>query len=167
MLFNWLEVTYHILIPVWSRIASKIIALIIQLLKHILSIKILWLFLIFKCSWKGARYPQKIKNWPHAAVKKLDNTIQWINHYPVNNAIGFPETCPVDSDLSMDQIFHPWKTMIMKFPSPPPPRPTWKDKAAPRGMPKDGIRRYTMPPSSNRSVARYTYTHGKLSSVTG
>ena len=68
---------------------------------------------------EGSKVTQKIKNWPHAAVKKLDNTIQWINHYPVNNAIGFPETCPVDSDLSMDQIFHPWKTMIMKFPSPP------------------------------------------------
>ena len=62
--FNWLEVTYHILIPVWSRIAAKIIALIIQLLKHILSIKILWLFLIFKCSWKGARYPKKLRAGP-------------------------------------------------------------------------------------------------------
>ena len=69
---------------------------------------------------KGSKVPQKIKNWPHAAVKKLDNTIHWINHYPVDNAIGFPETCLVDSDLSMDQIFHPWKTMIMKFPPPPP-----------------------------------------------
>ena len=24
---------------------------------------------------KGSKVPQKIKNWPHAAVEKLDNTI--------------------------------------------------------------------------------------------
>ena len=28
-------------------------------------------------------------------VQKVDNAIQWINHYPVNNAIGFPNTYPV------------------------------------------------------------------------
>ena len=33
---------------------------------------------------KGSKVTQKIKNWPHAAVKKLDNTIHWINHYPVD-----------------------------------------------------------------------------------
>ena len=25
-------------------------------------------------------------------VQKVDNAIQWINHYPVNYAIGFPNT---------------------------------------------------------------------------
>ena len=33
-------------------------------------------------------------------VRKLDNTIHWINLYPVDNTIGFPNTYPLDSDLS-------------------------------------------------------------------
>jgi len=33
-------------------------------------------------------------------VQKLDSAIHWINLYPVDNAIGFPSTYPLDSDLS-------------------------------------------------------------------
>ena len=33
-------------------------------------------------------------------VQKLDSAIHRINHYPVDNAIGFPNTYPLDSDLS-------------------------------------------------------------------
>ena len=33
-------------------------------------------------------------------VQKLDSTIHRINLYPVDNAIGFPDTYPLDSDLS-------------------------------------------------------------------
>ena len=33
-------------------------------------------------------------------VLKVDNAIHRINHYPVNRAIGFPNTYPLDSDLS-------------------------------------------------------------------
>ena len=33
-------------------------------------------------------------------VQKVDNAIHWINHYPLDSAIGFPDTYPVDSDLS-------------------------------------------------------------------
>ena len=33
-------------------------------------------------------------------VQKLDSAIQRINHYPVDNEIGFPNTYPLDSDLS-------------------------------------------------------------------
>ena len=33
-------------------------------------------------------------------VQRLDSTIQRINPYPVDNAIGFPHTYPLDSDLS-------------------------------------------------------------------
>ena len=72
---------------------------------------------------KGSKVTQKIKNWPHAAVKKLDNTIHWINHYPVNNAIGFPETCPVDSDLSVGSNFPPLEDYNNEIPSPPSPPP--------------------------------------------
>ena len=33
-------------------------------------------------------------------VQKVDNTIHRINHYPLDTAIGFAITYPVDSDLS-------------------------------------------------------------------
>ena len=33
-------------------------------------------------------------------VQKVDSTIQRINLYPVDNAIGFPNTYPLYSDLS-------------------------------------------------------------------
>ena len=36
-------------------------------------------------------------------VQKVDSAIRWIrwiNHYPVDNAIGFPNTYPLDRDLS-------------------------------------------------------------------
>ena len=35
-----------------------------------------------------------------AVVPKAGNAIHWINLYPVDNAIGFPDTCPLDNDLS-------------------------------------------------------------------
>ena len=33
-------------------------------------------------------------------VQKLDSAIHWINLYPEDNAIDFPNTYPLDSDLS-------------------------------------------------------------------
>ena len=33
-------------------------------------------------------------------VQKVDNAIYWINLYPVDSAIGFPNTYRPDSDLS-------------------------------------------------------------------
>ena len=33
-------------------------------------------------------------------VRKVDNTIQRINHYPVDSVVCFVNTCPLDSDLS-------------------------------------------------------------------
>ena len=33
-------------------------------------------------------------------VQKVDNAIRWINLYPVDSAIGFPNTFSLDSDLS-------------------------------------------------------------------
>ena len=36
-----------------------------------------------------------------SVVRKVDNAIHWIDHYPlVDNAIDFPNTYPLDSDLS-------------------------------------------------------------------
>ena len=32
-------------------------------------------------------------------VQKADNTVHRINHYPLDSAISFPNTCPLDSDL--------------------------------------------------------------------
>ena len=33
-------------------------------------------------------------------VQKVDNTMHWINLYPLDSAIGFSNTYPLDSDLS-------------------------------------------------------------------
>ena len=33
-------------------------------------------------------------------VRKVDNAIHWRNHYPVDYTIVFPNTYPLDSDLS-------------------------------------------------------------------
>ena len=33
-------------------------------------------------------------------VRKVDNTIHWINHYPVDYTTAFPNTYPLDGDLS-------------------------------------------------------------------
>ena len=33
-------------------------------------------------------------------VQKVDNAIHQINHYPMDSAIEFPITYPLDSDLS-------------------------------------------------------------------
>ena len=33
-------------------------------------------------------------------VQKVDIVFHWINLYPVDNVIGFPDTYPLDSDLS-------------------------------------------------------------------
>ena len=33
-------------------------------------------------------------------VQKMDKAIHWINLYPLNSAIGFRNTYPLDSDLS-------------------------------------------------------------------
>ena len=33
-------------------------------------------------------------------VQKVDNVIYRINYYPLDSAIGFPNTYPLDSDLS-------------------------------------------------------------------
>ena len=45
---------------------------------------------------RGARNP----NLQVPVVRKVDNAIHRINHYPVESAIGFPDTYPMDSDLS-------------------------------------------------------------------
>ena len=37
---------------------------------------------------------------PDSVVTKVDNSIQWINLYPLDNAVGFPITNPVERDLS-------------------------------------------------------------------
>ena len=35
----------------------------------------------------------------------MDSAIHWINHYPVDNSIGFPNTYPLVSDLSGGEQF--------------------------------------------------------------
>ena len=38
-------------------------------------------------------------------VRKVDNTIHWINHYPVDSAVCFVNTYPLGSDLSGGQRY--------------------------------------------------------------
>ena len=46
-------------------------------------------------------YPHReTLNHPAPAVQKLDSATHRINLYPVGSAIGFPNTYPLDSDLS-------------------------------------------------------------------
>ena len=33
-------------------------------------------------------------------VQKVDNSIHWINLYPLDSAVGFPITYPLNSDLT-------------------------------------------------------------------
>ena len=33
-------------------------------------------------------------------VRRVDSAIHWINHYPLDNTIGFASAYPLDSDLS-------------------------------------------------------------------
>ena len=33
-------------------------------------------------------------------VRKVDNAIHWIIHYPADSMVGFANTYPLDSDLS-------------------------------------------------------------------
>ena len=35
-------------------------------------------------------------------VQRVDSAIHWINLYPVDNPIGFPNTYPLHSDLSSE-----------------------------------------------------------------
>ena len=49
---------------------------------------------------EGSRYISTSLHRPWGVVQKLDNAIHRINHYPLDIAIGFAITYPVDSDLS-------------------------------------------------------------------
>ena len=37
-------------------------------------------------------------------VQNVDSAIDWINHYPVDNAFGLHITYPLDSDLSNEAL---------------------------------------------------------------
>ena len=43
---------------------------------------------------------QHLESGINGVVQKVDSTIRCINLYPVDKAIGFPDTYPLDSDLS-------------------------------------------------------------------
>ena len=42
-------------------------------------------------------------------VRKMDSTIHWINHYPLDSAIDFPNTYLLDNDL------HPVDSAIQRL----------------------------------------------------
>ena len=51
-------------------------------------------------------------------VRKVDNSIHWINLYLVDNAIDFPITYPLDSDLNNRDQMVEWEQETI--PTPPP-----------------------------------------------
>ena len=52
------------------------------------------------CFLRQELYPTLSLSTQAPVVQKLDSAIHRINHYPVDNAIGFPITYPLDRDLS-------------------------------------------------------------------
>ena len=46
-------------------------------------------------------------------VQKVDSTIHWINHYPMNKAFGLHTTYPLDTDFSGG-----WRYPFFKQPGP-------------------------------------------------
>ena len=53
----------------------------------------------FSKSWLQCHFPHPFSD-QEPVVQKVDNAIYWRNLYPVHNAIVFPYTYPLDSDLS-------------------------------------------------------------------
>ena len=45
-------------------------------------------------------YGQRPRSVQAPVVQKVESAIHRINRHPVNSAIGFPKTYPLDSDLS-------------------------------------------------------------------
>ena len=43
--------------------------------------------------------------YPAPVVQTLDSAIHWINHYPLDNSIGFAIVYPLDRDLSGGQRY--------------------------------------------------------------
>ena len=44
-------------------------------------------------------------------VQTLGSAIHWINHYPLDNSIGFASVYPLDSDLSGGQRYPPFEQL--------------------------------------------------------
>ena len=59
--------------------------------------------LITSWNWSGhvKFYPKGCDyDWPTGpSCSKVDSTIHWINHYPLDNTIDFDSTYPLDCDL--------------------------------------------------------------------
>ena len=59
-------------------------------------------------SLKQSHNTKHIKGYPKnlaPVVQTLNSAIHWINHYPLDNSIGFASVCPLDSDLSGGQRY--------------------------------------------------------------
>ena len=62
----------------------------------------------FQCAIKGGHYYES-SNYPDKApvVQKLDSAIHNINLYPVDSAIGFPNTYPLERFIQWVALFRP------------------------------------------------------------
>ena len=48
----------------------------------------------------GVEGKREVKQYQAPVVQKVDSAIHRINHYPLDSAIGFPNTYPMEIDLS-------------------------------------------------------------------
>ena len=48
-------------------------------------------------------------------VQTLDSAIHWINHYPLDNSIGFASVYLLDSDLSSEQRYPSFEQLGLMF----------------------------------------------------
>ena len=55
-----------------------------------------------------SKQPQRLYFDLASVVQKVDNTIHRINLYPVDNANGFPNTYPLDSDGAIQCLNNQW-----------------------------------------------------------
>lgn len=55
---------------------------------------------------KQVRQHQELQKYKQTSlISKVDNTIHWINHYPVDTNVCFLHTSPLDGDLSSGQRY--------------------------------------------------------------
>ena len=60
-----------------------------------------WIFIVTQSNPPPPPPAHAINSDQAPVVRSMDNTIQWVNLYPVDSAISFVNTYPLDSDLSL------------------------------------------------------------------
>ena len=118
---NWWSLVWMQTIVLYSLVLINIVypTVVMVTRDHHIPSTMPWWKWLKKCwelelySYKTERGSTDIKQWLRnydniniqykrlaPVVQKVDSAIRWINLYSVDNAIGFPNTYPLDRDLS-------------------------------------------------------------------